>query len=142
KKQNTRRNIAESIHRIYAAGMLVTAGFIVGFDNEKVSMAEAMIDFIEEAAIPVAMVGLLYALPNTQLTRRLEREGRLHVGHDREPDGGGGDQCTNGINFDPARPLLVRLGEPSAVIPWPHFAEMPLLQAAAPGPAHASARDR
>ena len=24
------------------------------------------------------MVGLLYALPNTQLTRRLEREGRLH----------------------------------------------------------------
>ncbi len=105
KKQNTRRNIAESIHKIYAAGMLVTAGFIVGFDNEKVSMAEAMVDFIEEAAIPVAMVGLLYALPNTQLTRRLEREGRLHVGHDREPDGGGGDQCTNGINFDPVRPL-------------------------------------
>jgi radical SAM superfamily enzyme YgiQ (UPF0313 family) len=105
KKQNTRRNIAESIHKIYAAGMLVTAGFIVGFDNEKVSMAEAMIDFIEEAAIPVAMVGLLYALPNTQLTRRLEREGRLHAGHDREPDGGGGDQCTNGINFDPVRPL-------------------------------------
>ena len=24
------------------------------------------------------MVGLLYALPNTQLTRRLTREGRLH----------------------------------------------------------------
>lgn len=54
KKQNTRRNIAESIHKIYAAGMLVTAGFIVGFDNEKVSMADAMIDFIEEAAIPSA----------------------------------------------------------------------------------------
>ena len=52
KKQNTRRNIAESIHKIYAAGMLVIAGFIVGFDTEKVSMAEAMIDFIEEAAIP------------------------------------------------------------------------------------------
>lgn len=104
KKQNTRRNIAESIHKIYAAGMLVTAGFIVGFDNEKVSMAEAMIDFIEEAAIPVAMVGLLYALPNTQLTRRLEREGRLHPGHDVAPTIGA-DQCTAGINFDPVRPL-------------------------------------
>jgi radical SAM superfamily enzyme YgiQ (UPF0313 family) len=104
KKQNTRRNIAESIHKIYAAGMLVTAGFIVGFDNEKVSMAEAMIDFIEEAAIPVAMVGLLYALPNTQLTRRLEKEGRLHPGHDLAPTIGG-DQCTDGINFDPVRPL-------------------------------------
>jgi hypothetical protein len=27
----------------------------------------------------VAMVGLLYALPNTQLTRRLAKEGRLHA---------------------------------------------------------------
>ncbi|MCP3471503.1 B12-binding domain-containing radical SAM protein [Bradyrhizobium sp. CCGUVB1N3] len=104
KKQNTRRNIAESIHRIYGAGMLVTAGFIVGFDSEKVSMADAMIGFIEEAAIPVCMVGLLYALPNTQLTRRLAREGRLHADHDLASTTEG-DQCTGGINFDPVRPL-------------------------------------
>ena len=82
KKQNTRRNIAESIHKIYGAGMLVTAGFIVGFDSEKVSIADAMTEFVGEAAIPVCMVGLLYALPNTQLTRRLAREGRLHANHD------------------------------------------------------------
>jgi len=104
KKQNTRRNIAESIHKIYSAGMIVTAGFIVGFDSETVSMADAMVEFIEEAAIPVCMVGLLYALPNTQLTRRLAREGRLHPDHDRGPTTGG-DQCTDGLNFDPARPL-------------------------------------
>jgi radical SAM superfamily enzyme YgiQ (UPF0313 family) len=104
KKQNTRRNIAESVHRIYSAGMLVTAGFIVGFDSEQVSIADAMIEFIEEAAIPVCMVGLLYALPNTQLTRRLAREGRLHPNHDSGPTIGG-DQCTDGINFDTARPL-------------------------------------
>ncbi len=104
KKQNTRRNIAESIHKIYGAGMIVTAGFIVGFDSETVSTAKAMIEFIEEAAIPVCMVGLLYALPNTQLTRRLAKEGRLHPNHDRGPTTGG-DQCTDGINFDPARPL-------------------------------------
>ena len=35
KKQNTRRSIAESVHKIYAAGIFVTAGFIVGFDSEK-----------------------------------------------------------------------------------------------------------
>ena len=104
KKQNTRRNIAESIHKIYGAGMLVTAGFIVGFDSEKVSIADAMAQFVEEAAIPVCMVGLLYALPNTQLTRRLAHEGRLHANHDLGPSTGG-DQCTDGINFDPARPL-------------------------------------
>ena len=78
KKQNTRRSLADSIHKIYAAGMWVTAGFIVGFDSEKGSVADGMIELIEEAAIPVCMVGLLYALPNTQLTRRLEKEGRLH----------------------------------------------------------------
>jgi hypothetical protein len=62
-KQNTRRNIAECIHRIYGCGMFVTAGFIVGFDTEKASMGQPMIDFIEEANIQVCMVGLLYALP-------------------------------------------------------------------------------
>jgi radical SAM superfamily enzyme YgiQ (UPF0313 family) len=104
KKQNTRRNIAESIHKIYGAGMFVTAGFIVGFDSEKASIADAMIEFIEESAIPVCMVGLLYALPNTQLTRRLAGEGRLHPNHDHASTTGG-DQCTDGINFDPLRPL-------------------------------------
>ena len=63
------------VHGLYGAGMCVTAGFIVGFDTEKVSVADAMVDLIEEAAIPAAMVGLLWALPNTQLTRRREKGG-------------------------------------------------------------------
>ncbi|HLH92740.1 MAG TPA: radical SAM protein [Xanthobacteraceae bacterium] len=104
KKQNTRRDIVESVHTIYRAGMFVIAGFIVGFDSEKVSVAEAMIEFIEASAIPVCMVGLLYALPNTQLTRRLAREGRLHAGHDIAATTGG-DQCSTGLNFDTLRPL-------------------------------------
>jgi radical SAM superfamily enzyme YgiQ (UPF0313 family) len=103
KKQNTRRNIAESIHKIYAAGMFVTAGFIVGFDSEKESMADAMIGLIEDAAIPVCTVGLLYALPGTQLTRRLAKEGRLHPPPDAIPPGSA-DQCTQGLNFDTLRP--------------------------------------
>jgi radical SAM superfamily enzyme YgiQ (UPF0313 family) len=104
KKQNTRRNLAESVHKIYRAGMFVTAGFIVGFDSEEASMADAMADFIEEAAIPVCMVGLLYALPNTQLTRRLEAAGRLHAQHDVAPPELS-DQCTATLNFDTLRPL-------------------------------------
>ncbi len=103
KKQNTRRSIAESVHKIYAAGLFVTAGFIVGFDSEKASMADAMVDLIEEAAIPVAMVGLLYALPNTQLTRRLTAEGRLHPAPERQLLESA-DQCTMGLNFETLRP--------------------------------------
>ena len=34
--------------------------------------------------------------------------------------------------FDPAHPRLVRLGEDSAVIDWPHFADLPLLAGPAP----------
>jgi radical SAM superfamily enzyme YgiQ (UPF0313 family) len=94
KKQNTRRSLADSIHKIYAAGIVVIGGFIVGFDSEKGSVADAMIDCIEATGIPVCMVGLLTALPNTQLTRRLEREGRLLPLADNA-----GDQCTAGLNF-------------------------------------------
>ncbi|MGE5303017.1 MAG: B12-binding domain-containing radical SAM protein [Alphaproteobacteria bacterium] len=103
KKQNTRRSLVESIKKIYAAGIFVTAGFIVGFDNEKGSIADGMIELIEEAAIPVCMVGLLYALPNTQLTRRLAKEGRLHPTPASYPPGTG-DQCTQGLNFETVRP--------------------------------------
>ena len=70
KKQNTRRSLAESVHKIYSAGMFVFAGLIVGFDSEKGSIAAGMIDCIEATSIPVCMIGLLTALPNTQLTRR------------------------------------------------------------------------
>jgi radical SAM superfamily enzyme YgiQ (UPF0313 family) len=103
KKQNTRRSIVDSVHRIYQAGLFVTAGFIVGFDTEKASVADEMIAFIRESAIPISLVSLLTALPNTQLTRRLAAEGRLHPGHDLMPDGLN-DTCGQGLNFETIRP--------------------------------------
>ena len=104
KKQNTRRDITDSVRKIYAFGMFVTAGFIVGFDAEKGSVAQQITTFIERSAIPVCMVGLLFALPNTQLTRRLEKEGRLYANHDVIVSQDDGDQCTLGLNFETARP--------------------------------------
>jgi len=119
KKQNTRRSLAECVHKIYRAGMFVNAGFIVGFDSEKGSVAEAMIDCVEATSIPFCMVGLLYALPTTQLTRRLAREGRLF-----SPDyttrldalDGMGDQCTSGLNFETARPRRDILSDYRAIL--------------------------
>jgi radical SAM superfamily enzyme YgiQ (UPF0313 family) len=106
KKQNTRRALAECVHKIYRAGMFVNAGFIIGFDSEKANVASEMSAFIEAAAIAGCTVGLLVALPGTQLTRRLAREGRLF------PDSyllevasanDNGDHCTTGLNFHTAR---------------------------------------
>src|SRR5258707_6454599 len=116
KKLNTSRKMAECIHQIYGYGMFVTAGFIGGFDTEKVSMGQAMIDFIEETDIPVCMVGLLYARPGTQLTGRLAAEGRLHKGHDLMKVEQAGDQCTLGCNFHTKRPLRDILVDYKAVL--------------------------
>ena len=103
KTQNTLRDITDSVRKIHQAGIFVNAGFIVGLDGETGSVSEAMIACIEEACIPVCMVGLLYALPNTQLARRLCAEGRLHTGFDRMTSDES-DQCTSGLNFVTLRP--------------------------------------
>jgi radical SAM superfamily enzyme YgiQ (UPF0313 family) len=103
KKQNTRRSLSASVNKIYKSGIVVKAGFIVGFDSEKLSVANEMIDCIESTSIPNCMVGLLAALPTTQLTRRLAREGRLHSGYDNQGEAGG-DQGITGLNFETLRP--------------------------------------
>jgi radical SAM superfamily enzyme YgiQ (UPF0313 family) len=106
KKQNTRRNIADSVHRINAAGMFVIAGFIIGFDSERGSVVAGMLECIQDTSIPVCMVGLLTALPHTQLSRRLEREGRLLPIEIPTITDNAGDQCTAGLNFRTARPRI------------------------------------
>ena len=76
-KSQNRGNLLESVSKIQSYGMEVMAGFIVGFDNDPADVFERQIDFIRKSAVPLAMVGLLNALPETQLWKRLEREGRL-----------------------------------------------------------------
>jgi radical SAM superfamily enzyme YgiQ (UPF0313 family) len=77
KGQNLRHDLLESVKKIQSYGIEVMAGFIVGFDNDPDDIFDRMINFIKDSAIPLAMVGLLTALPNTQLWRRLNSEGRL-----------------------------------------------------------------
>ena len=110
KKQNTRRVLTDSIRTIYQYGMFVVGGFIVGFDCEQTGVSDGIVRLVEDAAIPVAMTGLLYALPNTQLTRRLQAEGRLFELDTTDVlDDVRGDQCTAGLNFILKRPRLEAL---------------------------------
>jgi radical SAM superfamily enzyme YgiQ (UPF0313 family) len=94
KGQNTRRDLLESVRRIQSYGMEVMAGFIVGFDSDPEDIFARQIEFIRESAIPLAMVGLLTALPGTQLWRRLDREGRLLAEST-------GDNTDGSLNFVP-----------------------------------------
>src|SRR5207237_7842633 len=76
-KSQNRGDLLDSVKKIQGYGMEVMAGFIVGFDSDPEDIFERQINFIRESAIPLAMVGLLTALPDTQLWRRLKKEGRL-----------------------------------------------------------------
>ncbi|MFQ5696396.1 MAG: B12-binding domain-containing radical SAM protein, partial [Terriglobia bacterium] len=105
KMQNTKRSLSDSVQKIYSYGIFVNTGYIVGFDTERGSVAQGILDLIEASATPVNMVGLLFALPNTQLQRRLAREGRLEDGFEVVP-GDAGDQCTAGLNFVTKRPRV------------------------------------
>ncbi len=94
KLQNTRRSLLESVAKIQSYGMQVMGGFILGFDTDREDIFERMADFIQSSGIPIAMVGLLQAMPGTQLFRRLWREGRIL-------DAGHGDNTGDKLNFLP-----------------------------------------
>jgi len=94
KLQNTRRDLLESVKRIQQYGIEVMGGFILGFDTDREDVFDRMVEFIQTSAIPVAMVGLLQALPGTQLFRRLWSE-------DRIVDAGDGNNTDCTLNFLP-----------------------------------------
>jgi radical SAM superfamily enzyme YgiQ (UPF0313 family) len=79
KYQNLRIDPLEAVHFIQRRGLWVTAGFIVGFDSDREDIFDRQIRFIEQAAIPWAMAGLLQAPPTTPLFDRMMAEGRMNL---------------------------------------------------------------
>jgi radical SAM superfamily enzyme YgiQ (UPF0313 family) len=82
KAQNTSKKQEEdyllsAVRTIQRKGMEVSGGFILGLDGDDEGVFDAQIDFIQEAGIPMAMVGLLTALKGTDLYDRLQREDRI-----------------------------------------------------------------
>jgi radical SAM superfamily enzyme YgiQ (UPF0313 family) len=77
KNQNKGRDLVESVKQLQRAGLQVQGGFIVGFDNDSLSIFQQQIDFIQKSGIVTAMVGLLQAPLGTRLYERMQQEGRL-----------------------------------------------------------------
>ncbi|MEP0886419.1 DUF4070 domain-containing protein [Trichocoleus sp. ST-U3] len=101
KLQNTRNPLVEACNTINQAGLLIYAGFILGFDGERAGAGERIRAFVEETGIPQPMLGVLQALPNTALWQRLQQEQRLLEGVGAVEVG---DQNSL-MNFTPTRPL-------------------------------------
>ncbi|MBI4268024.1 MAG: B12-binding domain-containing radical SAM protein [Chloroflexi bacterium] len=77
KQQNRGRDLVAAVKRMQNHGFEVQGGFIVGFDNDPVSIFRNQINFIQKSGIVTAMVGLLNAPKGTQLYNRLKKENRI-----------------------------------------------------------------
>jgi radical SAM superfamily enzyme YgiQ (UPF0313 family) len=77
KFQNVGGTLLDRVRVLQTAGLLVFGGFILGFDNDTEEIFDQQIEFINQAAIPNAMIGQLGALPGTPLLTRMKEEGRL-----------------------------------------------------------------
>ena len=104
KKQNVSKEDPDySLHAIQTLqekGFEVMGGFILGLDGDTPDAFDTHIRFIQQAAIAMAMEGLLTVLKGTDLYYRMEREGRLR-----------GDTTGNNLdtqlNFVPEMPEAV-----------------------------------
>jgi radical SAM superfamily enzyme YgiQ (UPF0313 family) len=114
KQANLKRDIVADLHKIYRHGMVVNGGFILGFDGETSDSARKLVEVIERGKIVMSMIGLLFALPNTRLTRRLRKEHRLLQDTGRlsaAAEATEVDQTTGGLNFLTRRPRAEVLGD-------------------------------
>ncbi len=74
---NKNRDLLASVKKLQNHGFQVMGGFIVGFDNDPISIFKHQIEFIQKSGIVNALVNLLNAPPRTRLWHRLEKENRI-----------------------------------------------------------------
>lgn len=103
KFQNIASDLLSSVQTIQKNGMQVMGGFIIGFDSDKPGIFRRQAAFIQRAGIPTAMVGLLTALPGTELFHRLTREGRIR-------DAATGNNTDGTLNYESKLPRQMLLG--------------------------------
>jgi hypothetical protein len=103
KFQNTRQDLLTSVRIIYAHGIDVFAGFIIGFDNDTTDSFARQERFIMDAGIQAAMIGLLQAMPRTPLYQRLQADGRLIAEADAS------DNSKLGTNVIPRRMTMEQM---------------------------------
>jgi len=85
KGQNMRMPILEAVRTVNRYGIEAAAGIIMGLDTDTDETPQALMDFAEVSEIPIMTVNILYALPNTALYTRLEKENRvLYDAEDRD----------------------------------------------------------
>lgn len=101
KMQNVATDLVSSVKTIQSYGMVTVGGMIIGFDSDDPQIFDDQYTFVQEAGIPIVMLGLLQAIPRTPLYERLEKTGRL-----RAPA-----QGNNTLSFTNIDPVCMSYGE-------------------------------
>ena len=105
KYQNLKNPLGESLTNISANGLGVLPSFIMGFDQETRGAGDRICAFVEQHNLPLVMLNLLMALPNTALWDRLKRENRL------TETSATADMIEVSFNFLPSRPAAEIVAE-------------------------------
>jgi radical SAM superfamily enzyme YgiQ (UPF0313 family) len=77
KIMNVNNDAVKVCSNLRKIGLLAHCGAIVGFPSDGLDCFDAMEAFVKNCRVPVAMVGMLTALPGTAFYERMEKEGRL-----------------------------------------------------------------
>jgi radical SAM superfamily enzyme YgiQ (UPF0313 family) len=105
KYQNLKNPLGQSLTNISANGLGVLPSFIMGFDQETKGAGDRICAFVEQHDLPLVMLNLLQALPNTALWDRLKKENRL------TETGASADMIEVSFNFLPTRPAAEIVAE-------------------------------
>ncbi|WP_395686314.1 radical SAM protein [Aestuariivirga sp.] len=77
KRQNLKIDLVTAVEKFARLGIMVIAGFIVGFDHDGPDIFDQQAHFIQQLPVPIAQIGMLVAPHSTPLYERLSNEGRL-----------------------------------------------------------------
>jgi radical SAM superfamily enzyme YgiQ (UPF0313 family) len=97
KTQNEALDLVAAVHKIQSYNLFISAGMIVGFDQDDATIFDEQYAFLQAAQIPIVMLSVLLAVPRTPLYQRLEAAGRLAGGADMSRYVG----TSGGTNFRP-----------------------------------------
>ena len=108
KLHNTKRDMLQSVHKLQKNGFIVVAGFMVGFDSDPDDVGDQIIDFIQEAGLPMFTLNYLHILKGSPLYDRMQAEGRYLTSEDYFSDQEG---YWNGFGGQSALNFIPKMGQ-------------------------------
>jgi radical SAM superfamily enzyme YgiQ (UPF0313 family) len=81
KFHNLRKDYREIVQRVRDEGILLTGGFLVGFDSDTPDTFKKIVDFVGETGLEICQYYVVVPWPRTAFYEKLRREQRLF--HDR-----------------------------------------------------------